>query len=64
MVRLHFTMVKVALLKTKTPFFRKKFAFYLVNPKKCITFASSKTKYRMAVDDLLPKSAAFLLAGE
>lgn len=32
----------------------KKFTFYLVNPKKCITFASSKTKYRMAVDDLLP----------
>ena len=57
-------MVKVALLKTKTPFFCKKFVFYLVNPKKCITFASSKTKYRMAVDDLLPKSAAFLLAGE
>lgn len=46
MVRLHFTMVKVALLKTKTPFFCKKFAFYLVNPKKCSTFALSKLKIR------------------
>lgn len=57
-------MVKVALLKTKTPFFCKKFAFYLVNPKKCSTFALSKLKYCVAVRNLLPKSAAFLLAGE
>lgn len=39
-------MVKVALLKTKTPFFCKKFAFYLVNPKKSTTFALSKLKIR------------------
>lgn len=47
MVMLHFTMVKVALLKTKTPFFCKKFAFYLVNQKKCSTFALFKTKIQV-----------------
>lgn len=37
-------MVKVVLLKTKTTFFCKKFAFYLVISKKSTTFAASKLK--------------------
>ena len=61
MVRLQFTVVKVALLKTKTTFFCKKFAFYLVNPKKCSTFAPSKLNIAIGSQKFAAQSAAFFI---